>query len=78
MFHTLFCTHLLQNIIVHNILFFINIRRNHPEVEKSDLDLGFEDLEQLTTVISEISGLPNPEEEETDSGNPPKIEELND
>ncbi len=59
-------------------LVYLSIRRNHPEVEKSDLDLGFEDLEQLTTVISEISGLPNPEEEETDSGNPPKIEELND
>lgn len=57
-------------------LVYLSIKRNHPEVEKADLDLGFDDLEKLTTVIGEISGLPSVEEE-IDEENPPKIKELN-
>ncbi len=42
-------------------LIYLSIKREHPEVEKSDLDLNFSDLMKLTSVIGEISGLPQGE-----------------
>lgn len=51
-------------------LIFLSVKKEHPEIEKEDLGLSFQDLEQLTEIISEISGLPTQEEEDT--GNPPE------
>ena len=56
-------------------LVWLSIRRNHPEVEKDDLNLDFSDLEELTAIIGEISGLPAVEQEEDNSGNPPEAPE---
>lgn len=57
-------------------LVWLSIRRNHPEVEKDDLALNFSDLEELTAIIAEISGLPAVDQEDDKPGNPPEAPEV--
>jgi hypothetical protein len=56
-------------------LLFLSIRRSHPDFTIDDLDLGFQDMEKLISIVGEISGLNMSEDEESDSGNPPKVTE---
>jgi transcriptional regulator NrdR family protein len=51
-------------------LVYLSIRRNHPDIELDDLDLDFGDLEKLTSIIAEISGLPTPDESESENARP--------
>jgi len=48
-------------------LIYLSIRKKHPEITTADLDLGYKDLSELSTILSIITGLPTGEEEKKDT-----------
>lgn len=67
-------------------LVYLSVKKSHPDLEPEELDLGFEEIQKLTTIVGIITGLPMGEDGEDvdledlkeNSENPPKEEVSND